>query len=184
MACSASPVHEMRAHAAVVRFQPDGGIDDTFGVDGIAVVPPHSTAGGAGPAVVATVGNSILLGGQITDVALGFNVPSDAAIWRFTPGGQLDRSFGAAGGIVRSDFVEVDNVKSLIPLPDGRLSVLVSGAAESLGPAQPCTAIRHGSSPPSRRFRRSTHRNACSTPGSVSVRPSARSRRVLIWHWT
>jgi uncharacterized delta-60 repeat protein len=134
VACTGSPTLSLTTQVAVVRYRVDGGLDTTFGSDGVAAVPPQSSHGGAVASAVATFGNSIVLGGNLTDVPYNYNVAADAVTWRFLEGGQLDRGFGEAGGVVRSDFARLDRVTSVVMLPDGRLSVLVGSATEAIDP--------------------------------------------------
>lgn len=81
-------------HFAVVRYEPDGSLDPTFGTDGLVTT---SVGVGAG-------GNALALepGGKIVVAGGG---GSEFVLARYNSDGSLDLSFGS-GGTVRTPFID------------------------------------------------------------------------------
>jgi uncharacterized delta-60 repeat protein len=139
VACDAGPTTAANPQVALVRYGPNGTLDRSFGADGVAAVPPHTRLGYSRASSVVTQGSRIVVAGTIGDGFIGaFDHRSDVGMWRFTESGQLDRSFGSAGGVIRDDFATIDTVKDVVALPGGRLHVL---ATSSAGPSAPQTAL-------------------------------------------
>ena len=77
------------------RFNPDGGIDRSFGTDG------YVTYGGAGDGTDIGFGAAIQGDGKIVVVGETLRQGSqDALLLRFNEDGTPDRSFGTAGALV------------------------------------------------------------------------------------
>ena len=102
---------------ALVRYLPDGTLDDSFGSGGISTV--HLGNGqSSGQALVIQPDGKIVLGGY---TRLGTNY--DAALLRFDADGWLDPTFGS-GGIVTTDYQAKQNQWwALAQQPDGKLVV-------------------------------------------------------------
>jgi len=80
----------------VVRYLPDGALDKSFGVNGIAITPvgPAGVAGGSG-VVVQPDGKIVVVGGANDD-----NQNALFAAARYLPNGTLDASFGNGGTVL------------------------------------------------------------------------------------
>ena len=163
VACSESPTTALNPQVTLVRYLPNGAVDRSYGDNGIASVPPRTALGYSKAASIVAVGDAVVVAGTIGDGFIGaIDHQSDVGTWRFTPGGQLDRSFGSAGGVIRDDVVAVDLVKDVVALPDGRLQVLTTTFA---GPTAAQTAVF--------RFRPAT------VPAVPSVEAVAQPERLL-----
>ncbi len=126
---SRRPLASARRYAAS-----DGSVDTSFGVDGTASVPAAPLSSGARGSAratrIAVDGDKVVIAGQISDedYFLPNDSATDAAVWRFTAGGQVDRSFGASGGIVRDDLRLIDVVAALTISSGGKVSMLAEGS--------------------------------------------------------
>src|SRR5439155_17777243 len=81
-------------HFAVVRLNPDGGLDTTFGGTG-KVTTPLSTYGDGANAVSIDGQGRIVLAGFAFDATMS----TDFALARYNPDGTLDTSFGGTGNV-------------------------------------------------------------------------------------
>lgn len=79
---------------ALMRFNPDGSLDSSFGGGGMVVTDFGRARDGVSPGVALQPDGKIL--------AAGYN-QSDFAVTRYNPDGSLDNSFGG-GGMVFTDF--------------------------------------------------------------------------------
>jgi uncharacterized delta-60 repeat protein len=97
--------------ALLVRYRPDGSLDPSFGsggiVRGVPAEPSHPSAG-----VLQPDGKIVVAGSDG-----GFD---DFLVVRYLADGRLDPAFGA-GGVVRTDFGDVDQAFGLALQPDGKL---------------------------------------------------------------
>ncbi len=108
---------------ALVRYNADGSLDGTFGVDGKV-----TTVGAAGAdriyAAAAYPGGRILAGGEMRNTA---NTSVDFGLARYNANGSLDTSFGSNGVLLTSPAGGSEYVYALLVLPDGR--ILAAGEA-------------------------------------------------------
>ncbi|AEV16768.1 hypothetical protein TCCBUS3UF1_17270 [Thermus sp. CCB_US3_UF1] len=99
---------------AMVRYNPDGSLDTSFGSRGKVITP-----------VFSTFGSALVLQPDGKLVAAGFSTNSagndDFALVRYNPDGSLDRSFGTGGKVTTDLGLPRDIVHSLVLQPDGRL---------------------------------------------------------------
>jgi len=122
----------------LVRYQPDGRVDASFGQGGklatsfglgsgasALLQQPDGTLVMAGYAAVG-IGNS----GGVSNVRL-----IDVLLARYLPDGRLDAAFGA-GGMVTTDFGGSDVATAVIRQPDGTLVVAGSSTLSPLRPIQ------------------------------------------------
>jgi uncharacterized delta-60 repeat protein len=104
----------------LVRYNPNGTLDASFGEDGVSAVLPGVTE------YVASI--ALQPDGKI--IAAGKAATSDLAIARYNPDGSLDPSFGLGGVVIEdlADFEEIsfDSAQKVLVLPDGRLIVIGS----------------------------------------------------------
>lgn len=112
------------ADFALARYNPNGSLDSSFGVNGLVKTAVSSTGENATELAIQSDG-SILLAGYAT-VSGG----NDFAVVRYRPDGTLDSAFGA-GGIVTTNVVGNDLGNSLSVQPDGKI-ILAGGAGENL----------------------------------------------------
>jgi uncharacterized delta-60 repeat protein len=90
---------------SLTRYTQDGTPDSTFGVDGSAVISPTEDPDNLGstPSALTVLGDgSILVVGWAPDPATSYATTA-VALYKFTPTGALDTSFGA-GGVATTDI--------------------------------------------------------------------------------
>ena len=112
---------------AVVRYNPNGTLDGTFGIGGITrTLVGNSTYPGVSEILVQTDGKLLVAGEAFS----GIN--TDIFVLRYNPNGTLDNSFGA-NGAVQTDVDNLYNVVGGMALqPDGRIIVNGSNHNHSL----------------------------------------------------
>jgi uncharacterized delta-60 repeat protein len=103
------------ADAVVVRLNPDGSSDSSFGAGGVVALKDAF-----GFAVALQADGKILLGAHAFD---------DLVVARFLPDGRLDTSFGR-GGAVFTDFGGTEATFALAVQPDGK--IVAAGRATAL----------------------------------------------------
>ena len=102
---------------ALVRYNADGSVDETFGTRGGVVASFFSApANAAAFAVLIQPNGDIVAAGQ----ANSGNNPSRFAVARFTGLGQPDLTFGT-GGIVTTSFGKMDSATALALQTDGKI---------------------------------------------------------------
>lgn len=105
---------------ALVRYEPDGRLDQSFGQGGLV------TAGFSGSAVVIDSNGRIVVAGDMSSAAMG----SDFALARYNADGSLDTAFGN-DGLVTTDFPRtgaldtgsIDGASAIVIDGDGRIIV-------------------------------------------------------------
>ncbi|MHC4416685.1 MAG: delta-60 repeat domain-containing protein [Planctomycetota bacterium] len=97
----------------LVRYNPDGSLDSSFGSGGVAVT--HFNVAARAYAIAVLADGRLLAAGR---------VGSDFAVARFNPDGSLDSSFGS-GGVVTTDVLgySLDKALDIAVQPDGRIVV-------------------------------------------------------------
>ncbi len=130
---------EGRAKPRVIRFLPNGSLDRSFGVGGIATVPRDNffhPAGGPDSVMevydIAAQGSSYVICGYGRGSP---DVPVDAISARFGPTGQVDPTYGTNGAVTIDLAGEEDRCRDLEVLGDGR--VLLSGSGTPVGQTSP-----------------------------------------------
>jgi uncharacterized delta-60 repeat protein len=104
---------------SVQRYTAAGALDIAFGSGGTATAPMTA---GSGPVVGMATQST---GAIVVAVAMAGSPNGDFLLLRYTPGGQLDPTFGV-GGVARTDFFgAIDYAVGLSVLPDD--SLLVAG---------------------------------------------------------
>ena len=112
---------------AVMRFNPDGTPDDTFGADGDGTVSTMISAYNSPPTAIAIQPSDgkILVAGQTTN---SDGTTTDFALVRYNTDGSLDTSFGN-GGIVTTSFGDgADGATGVAVQADGQ--IVVSGVSQ------------------------------------------------------
>jgi uncharacterized delta-60 repeat protein len=136
----------------LVRYQPDGRLDATFGTGGIANTPPE---GGFMAALVLQPDGKLVT----AHVFSGFRLsPSSSRLVRYFSDGSLDPTFGDAG-LVTSPADWSFSAQALTVQPDGKLVLAGFG-----GPIPP------GASPPS--LPPPLSFSCASNPMGISIPPS------------
>lgn len=114
---------------ALVRYNPDGALDASFGSGGIVVTDLGAAGGGQ------FVSIAVLNNGKI--VAAGYangGATVDFLVARFDPNGSLDTGFGTSGGFTTTDFLgDYDEAYAMAVQPDGK--ILVGGEIYDPGTA-------------------------------------------------
>jgi uncharacterized delta-60 repeat protein len=105
---------------ALVRYQPEGSLDTSFGTQGKVLTSTSDVYPGAS-ALALQADGKLIVGGP-TDVQ-----PSDArAIYRYQPSGALDKTFGTGGKVTTPTNVAASGVAIQT---DGKIVVVGGGAA-------------------------------------------------------
>jgi len=104
---------------ALVRFNPDGSLDSSFGNGGIVTTTINIRPGDLYPIVALQADGKIVAAGDTQDSY----VHSDFVLVRYNPDGSLDTSFDG-DGIVVSDFTQYDHLRDLAVQPDGKIVVV------------------------------------------------------------
>jgi uncharacterized delta-60 repeat protein len=106
------------ADFALVRYRPDGSLDDSFGSGGIVITDLGTSSEGIEDIVLQPDGK-IVAAGFANFFSAG--TQDDFAVTRYNSDGSLDTSFGS-GGIVSTDFFRgFDQIKAVALQPDGRI---------------------------------------------------------------
>ena len=101
---------------ALARYNPDGGLDPTFGDGGMVLTTFEESDVVAASAVLLQPDGKIVAGGH-----LGTGPDSDFALARYLPDGELDRSFGDGGRVATPISDATDWLLALAVQPDGKL---------------------------------------------------------------
>ncbi|MDQ3747876.1 MAG: FG-GAP-like repeat-containing protein, partial [Acidobacteriota bacterium] len=127
--CDPSPTNGYRGGAAIVRFLPDGQLDNTFDSDGKVLNSDIRSAN----AVTLQSDGKIIAVGQSGNPYGNPSVPYDFGILRYTTNGTLDTSFDGDGKVVTSIEAYNDIARDVLVQPNGKIvvvgesSVLVTG---------------------------------------------------------
>jgi uncharacterized delta-60 repeat protein len=111
---------------ALARYLANGTLDATFGDGGLVVTDSGSNQDESATSIVVQPDRRILVGGS-GDVAGG---DQEFRIARYDADGTLDATFGQAG-LVATDFINRDEIASLLLLADGR--IVAVGQANIIG---------------------------------------------------
>jgi uncharacterized delta-60 repeat protein len=128
VAGGAFPLFTFLGNFEVVRYNPNGSLDTSFGDGGIVttIFPQGSYAFDL---ALQSDGKIIAAGTVFVDFNPGDSSNTDFALARYNPDGTLDTSFGS-GGTVTSDFVGAeDDAFSILVQPDGK--IIAVGSANS-----------------------------------------------------
>ena len=101
---------------ALVRYNPDGTLDSTFGTGG-KVVTSVAPSYDQGLAVAILPDGKILVGGTATAVSDNY----DFALLRYNPNGTLDSGFGTGGIVTTPIGVSADIANAMVVQPDGKI---------------------------------------------------------------
>lgn len=121
VAAGGTPSDPINTRVAVVRFNPDGTTDNTFGSGG--TVTTRLGTGSSTAEGVAVHAGGIVVAGTAETPENG----KDFAVVRYNTNGTLDQGFGAGGVVTTSITPHDDRVADIAILPGGQ--VLVAGTA-------------------------------------------------------
>lgn len=124
---------------AVIRLNPNGSFDNSFGTDGIVVKDFFSSIDEATEVAIQADGR-ILVSGWVTQGGVNNGLTYDFAVVRYLPNGVIDTSYGT-GGVTFTDFNgRGDLAQGSVLQPDGKLVVTgwtsVSGSMYDIGLAR------------------------------------------------
>jgi uncharacterized delta-60 repeat protein len=114
---------------ALARFDLDGTLDETFGIDGL-VRTGIALRAGAFALALQPDGKIVVAGGVVGSLADPLTV--DLALVRYHPNGDLDQSFDGDGKLI-TDFGSVDLAQAVLVQPDGR--IVAAGVSANQGMA-------------------------------------------------
>jgi uncharacterized delta-60 repeat protein len=124
---------------AMVRYNPDGTIDNMFGTTGNGRVITDIASKEDDPTgVVIQPDGKIVIAGQTSNLT-GEDNSFDVVLARYDPGGTLDQSFGT-NGLARVDFGSYEQARSVALQQDGK--IVVGGWQESNGGERDFLIIR------------------------------------------
>ena len=127
---------------AVVRYNPDGTLDTSFGASATGIVTVELLSFSGARAVSLQSDGKIVVAGQASDGSL-----SRFGLARFNSDGTLDTAFGASGDGRSAVSVEpyAMYATSLAILPDGRLIAAgqIDHGGEPVGPAKDFALVRY-----------------------------------------
>ena len=129
VAGGAFPLFTFAGNFEVVRYNPDGSLDRSFGDNGI-VTTTFAEGSYASDVALQADGKIIAAGTVFVDFVIGEPSDTDFALARYNTDGTLDATFGS-GGLVTTDFVGMeDDAFSVLIQADGKI-VAVGSANES-----------------------------------------------------
>lgn len=114
---------------AVVRYNPNGTLDSSFGRDG-KVSTDFGGKNDDDEAVAIEPNGDVVVAGTSHGAANGDNI----ALARYTPNGALDPSFGEGGRVSTDLGTKADHGNAMVVQSDGR--ILVAGSTQDPDPAQ------------------------------------------------
>jgi uncharacterized delta-60 repeat protein len=113
---------------AVVRYNPDGRLDSTFGSGGIVKTTITSTYWGAYANAVAVASDGKIVVAGVAHVDARSYIEDAFAVARYNPDGSLDKTFGNRKGFVITNIGPgQDGANAIVQQADGR--ILVGGGA-------------------------------------------------------
>src|SRR5205814_9738233 len=125
VAGGAFPLFTFLGDFKVVRYNPDGSLDNSFGEGGI-VTTTFPEGSYASDVALQADGKIIAAGTVFVDFTPGESSNTDFALARYNPDGTLDATFGN-GGEVSTDFLGLeDDAFSVLTQTDGKIVVVGS----------------------------------------------------------
>lgn len=132
-------LHVGRNAFCVLRYNPDGSLDETFDVDGVVAVFI-----GESPAIATGIGvqgdGKIMVGGY-TSFDGDANILNDFVLLRLHPDGALDSSFGVGGKVITDVGGSMDQANALTLQGDGK--VVLAGWSHVEGSGGHFSAVRY-----------------------------------------
>ena len=121
VAGGAFPLFTFLGDYAIIRYNPNGSLDTSFGRGGI-VRTRFSAGGSYAYAVALQTDGKIIAGGTVfVDFSTDDSSNTDFALVRYRPNGTLDATFGNGGGVMTDFDGFNDDVQALLIQPDGKI---------------------------------------------------------------
>lgn len=111
-------LHDDEREPVVARYEPDGTLDSSFGINGISRLQTPVLNANA-YAVAEAADGKIVVGGGVT-----YGSVDDLLVMRLAADGGLDPSFGAGNGYATFDAGGGEVAQSVVAHPDGRISAV------------------------------------------------------------
>ena len=128
VAGGAFPLFTFLGDFKVVRYNPNGSLDTSFG-DGGIVTTTFPEGSYAFALALQSDGKIIAVGTVFVDFNPGDMSDTDFALARYNPDGSLDTTFGNGGTVTTDFFGNEDDVFSVLIQPDGK--IIAVGSANS-----------------------------------------------------
>src|SRR5438067_5939066 len=128
VAGGAFPLFTFAGNFEVVRYNPNGSLDTSFGAGGI-VTTTFPEGSYAFALALQSDGKIIAAGTVFVDFNPGDMSDTDFALARYNPDGSLDTTFGNDGTVTTDFFGNEDDVFSVLIQPDGK--IIAVGSANS-----------------------------------------------------
>ena len=140
VAGGAFPLFTFLGNFELVRYNPNGSLDASFGNGGI-VTTTFPEGSYASDVALQPDGKIIAAGTVFVDFVIGDQSNTDFALARYNPDGSLDTAFGN-GGMVSTDFVGMeDDAFSVLIQPDGK--IVAVGSANNPATYYDFAAVRY-----------------------------------------
>jgi uncharacterized delta-60 repeat protein len=140
VAGGAFPLFTFLGNFELVRYNPNGSLDASFGNGGI-VTTTFPEGSYAFDVALQPDGKIIAAGTVFVDFVIGDQSDTDFALARYNPDGSLDPTFGN-GGTVSTDFVGMeDDAFSVLIQPDGK--IVAVGSANNPASFYDFAAVRY-----------------------------------------
>jgi uncharacterized delta-60 repeat protein len=140
VAGGAFPLFTFAGNFELVRYNPNGSLDASFGNGGI-VTTTFPEGSYASDVALQPDGKIIAAGTVFVDFIIGDQSDTDFALARYNPDGSLDATFGN-GGTVSTDFVGMeDDAFSVLIQPDGK--IVAVGSANNPATYYDFAAVRY-----------------------------------------
>jgi uncharacterized delta-60 repeat protein len=121
VAGGAFPLFTFAGDFKVVRYNPNGSLDTSFGSGGIVTTTFPGDGSYAFAIALQSDGKIIAAGTDFVDFNIGDMSDTDFALARYNPDGSLDTTFGNGGTVTTDFFGNEDDVFSVLIQPDGKI---------------------------------------------------------------
>jgi uncharacterized delta-60 repeat protein len=121
VAGGAFPLFTFAGDFKVVRYNPNGSLDRSFGSGGIVTTFFPGDGSYAFAVALQSDGKIIAAGTDFVDFNPGDMSDTDFALARYNPDGSLDTTFGNGGTVTTDFFGTEDDVFSVLIQPDGKI---------------------------------------------------------------
>ena len=115
----AAPDDWRTADFALVRYNPDGSLDTSFGGTGKLLIPASDSSDYASSVAIQPNGKIVVAGDTSSNPFIG----SDLVVVRLNPNGSLDTSFHGTGKVITSVDSDYDHASSVAIQADGKIVV-------------------------------------------------------------
>jgi uncharacterized delta-60 repeat protein len=140
VAGGAFPLFTFLGNFEMVRYNPNGSLDRSFGSGGI-VTTTFPEGSYASDVALQPDGKIIAAGTVFVDFIIGESSNTDFALARYNPDGTLDASFGNGGQVSTDFFGMEDDAFSVLIQPDGK--IVAVGSANNPATYYDFAAVRY-----------------------------------------